>query len=234
MIRPGIVDLWNASMTEGAQFSINDIPLCPTTAEEPPSKLISYSEAKTLHKKEMRRGHRNYHVDAFIHFYIDDVKFDGKQSSIWLFPERALDIIRHFEGIIAPDFSTNVDFPDPLKRWNIYRMCTFGYWIGSLGVPVISNVRWGTFETWRYCFDGNPKNSMLAIGSVASSLRQLRNRQLFEAGLFEMVKVLKPQTLIVYGSANYTFFSILRKQGIRIVSFPGKTSEAFTGRKNHE
>ena len=232
--RNGLQDMWNAFMVEGAKFSSNDIPLCPTTAIAPPSRMISYDDAKTIHRKELKRGNDDYHVDAFIHFYIDDQKFDGKQSSIWLYPEKALPIIRHFSGLIAPDFSTYADFPEPLKIWNFYRMNSFGYWISTLGIPVISNVRWGTEETWQYCFDGNPRHSMLAIGTVASGIRLLKNRSLFESGLFKMVDLLQPHTIVVYGSADYPCFDSLRECGIHIVSFPSKTSEAFAGRQQYE
>lgn len=232
--RPGLRDMWNAFMVEGAQFSSHDLPLCPTTAIRLPSKLTSYAEAKKIHKSEMKQRHYNYHVDAFVHFYEDDQNFDGKRTSIWLYPQKALSIIRHYSGIFAPDFSTNADFPIPLKVWNFYRMNAFGYWIGSLGIPVISNCRWGTEETWDYCFDGNPRNSIVSIGSVASGIRRLRNRPLFEAGLFEMVKVLRPHTIVVYGSANYRFFDTLRSRGIQIVSYPSKTSQAYAGRERDE
>lgn len=221
-------------MVQGARFSSHDIPLCPTTASAPPKRLISYCDAKTIHRKEMKCGNFDYQVDAFIHFYIDDQKFDGKRSSIWVYPEKSLDIIRHFAGIIAPDFSTYADFPEPLKLWNFYRMNAFGYWVGSLGIPVISNVRWGTEETWRYCFDGNPRNSILAIGTVASGMRLCKNRPLFENGLFEMVEVLHPHTLVIYGSTNYPCFDMLREQGISIISFQSKTAMVFEGRKRHE
>lgn len=232
--RSGIRDMWNAFMVNGATFSTNDIPLCPTTATTLPTKLISYAEAKTIHNKELQRGNKDYHVDAFIHFYIDDQKFDGKETSIWLYYNNALTIIRHFSGIIAPDFSTYADFPEPIKIWNYYRMNAFGYWIGSLGIPVISNARWGSEETWRYCFDGNPSNSMLAIGTVASGIRFLKNRPLFDNGLFEMVKKLHPNKIIVYGSDNYSCFEILRQINIQVISYPSKTCEAFARRKQHE
>ena len=229
--RNGLRDMWNAFMVEGAEFSANDIPLCPTTAKEPPSRLISYDDAKTIHRKALRKGNLDYHVDAYIHFYIDDQKFDGKRSSIWLYPEKALDVLRHYSGIISPDFSTYSDFPEPLKLWNMYRMNAFGYWISKRGISVISNVRWGTEETWRYCFDGNPCNSMLAIGTVASGLRLLENRPLFETGLRHMIETLRPHTIIVYGSTNYACFNELKEQGVHIVAFSSKTSEAFAGRK---
>ena len=232
--RSGLRDVWNAYMLHGAIFSQNDIPLCPTTASKPPSKLISFTEAKTIHRKEVRAGNIEYHFEAYIHFYEDDQKFDGKKSSIWSYPEKALNIIRHFSGIIAPDFSTYADFPEPLKRWNFFRMNAFGYWIGSLGIPVISNVRWGTKETWKYCFDGNPRHSMIAIGTVASGIHQLKNRQLFEKGCLQMVKILRPHTIITYGSANCACFDNLRNQGINMIAFPSKTNEAFHRRKQYE
>ncbi len=229
--RAGLQDIWNADMLIGAQYSSHDFPLCPTTATEVPKVLISFAEAKTLHNKEIKLGHTDYHHDAFIHFYIDDQRFDGKRSSIWLYPDKALEIIRHFSGIIAPDFSTYGDFPDPIKRMNFYKMNGFGYWIGSLGIPVISNVRWGREETWSYCFDSNPHNSMIAIGTVASRIHRLENRPLFENGLFHMVETLQPHTIITYGSSNYRCFDLLRQAGIKIVSFQSQTSQAFAKRK---
>ncbi len=233
--RNGCSDMWNAFMVKEASFSfMSDIPTCPCTALKPPVQLISYEDAKSLCKKEMKKGDPSFKNDAFIHFYIDDQKFDGKQSSIWTYPDKALEIISHFSGIITPDFSTNADFPDPLKRYNTYRMRAFGYWISQQGIPVINNVRWGTEETWSYCFDGIPKHSTVAIGTVASSLKSLSVRPNFETGLNKMIEVIAPSSIIVYGSANYSFFEKLKKQGITIIAFPSKTNEAFARRKSDE
>lgn len=232
--RKGLIDVWNAFMLEGAIYSSNDIPLCPTTAKEIPEKLISYSEAKTIHKKRIKQGDNNYHINAFIHFYIDDQKFDGKRNSIWLYPKEALEIIKHFDGIIAPDFSTYADFPEPLKRWNYFRMNTFGYWVGKNGIQVVYNSRWGTEETWKYCFDGAPKHSMIAVGSVASGIKRLENRPLFEKGLYKMVETVHPHTILVYGSAKYPFFDKLRDKHVNIVEYISQTNEAYCKRRGHE
>ena len=74
-VRPGIVDVWNAFMLDGATYAEHDIPNCPTTANKIPSQLISWSKAKQLHKRFIS-SNKNYHINAFIHFYIDDSKFD--------------------------------------------------------------------------------------------------------------------------------------------------------------
>jgi len=63
--------------------------------------------------------------------------------------------------------------------------------------------RWGTSETYRYCFGGIPKNSIVAIGTVGGSPRKYEDRARFTDVLIELVKTLQPHTIIVYGSANY-------------------------------
>ena len=233
-VRCGIVDVWNAFMVEGANFDAYDIPVCPTTARALPTKLISWPEAKRLHKKAMRKGDKEYHVQAFIRFYVDDVKFDGVRSSVWLFPWRALEVIRHFDGIITPDFSMCQDFPEPIKLFAVYRMRAFGYWAGTMGVQVINNVRWGTRETWGYCFAGIPKHTVVAVGAVASGLRKLENRPLFEEGLGAMILRLLPTVVIVYGSANHASLKQLECRGIKVARFGSDMSKVFTKEASDE
>jgi len=219
-------NVWNAFMARGATFSSNGIPFCPTTAKEIPRELISYTEARATYNRRMKRGDKNFFVNAFVHFYQHDYKFDGARCGIWSQPWRAADILRHFAGIITPDFSTYTDFPFPWKIFNTYRMRMFGYWYGTLGGAVINNVRWGEEETFSYCFDGIPKNSIVAVGTVASGLRNPQNRKLFEDGFLKMIEVLKPHTIIVYGSDNLPCFDSVHPK-IKIVTFQSERAKAF-------
>lgn len=230
-IRRGCQDMWNAFMLKGAEFTLgSDLPICPCTAKVVPRRLISFPEAKHIFRTTLK-ANPEFHVDAFIHFYIDDQKFDGPRTGIWVKPYETLEIIRHFSGIITPDFSTHADFPDGLKRYNILRMRQFGYWLTTEGIAVINNVRWGTKETWSYCFDGIPYNSVVAVGTVASGIRSIENRFDFDEGLFKMVEYLKPHTIIVYGSSKYDCFAKLTEAGIRIITFQSDTSLAYQSRK---
>ena len=90
-----------------------------------------------------------------------------------------------------------------------------------------------TPETYDYCFNGIPKNDIVAIGSVASGLKRLENRPLFETGLFKMVEVLNPRTIIVYGSDKYPFYDRLKENGINIMAYPSKTNQEFARRKSN-
>ena len=219
-------DIWNAFMARGATFSANGISFCPTTAKEIPHELISYTAAKTIYNRRMKRGDKNFFVNTFVHFYQHDYKFDGARCGIWVAPWRAAEILRHFAGIITPDFSTYADFPFPIKIYNTYRMRLFGYWYGILGGAVINNVRWGGEKTFSYCFDGIPQNSVVAVGTVASGLSNPQNRKLFEDGFLKMIEVLKPHTVIVYGSDKYSVFDRVRQQ-VRILQFQSERAKAF-------
>lgn len=222
--RTGCRDIWNAFMCKGAIYSDHDIPYCPTTAHEIPVRIIAWDEAVRLYRKN--RGNSDFFFPLFVCFYLDDYKFDGPRG-IWQNSNRALEVLRHFAGAITPDFSTYQDFPEPLKIYNTFRMRAFGYWLGKNGIAVINNVRWGTPESWQYCWDGIPKNSIVAIGTVGGSPRKLTDRERFEKGLEELLKVLCPHTIIVYGSARYPCFDRLTEKGIKVVSYPSQTAQAF-------
>ena len=231
-IRKGICDVgWNAFMVRGAKFSRNDIPDCPTTAPTSPSSIITYDEALKIYRRELKNHNHDFHNEAFVGFFEDDQDFDSTKG-IWYRSQYAADVLEHFGGIIAPDFSTYQDFPKPLKQWNYYRMNAFGHWYGViLGRYVVSLVRWGTPETYDYCFDGKPKNSMLLVSTVGGNPRKLCNRTRFEQGLREMVKRLTPHTILVYGSDKLPVFDELRRQGINIIAYPSRLNKVFGGER---
>ncbi len=232
-VRSGCKDIWNAFMVEGAAFGKHDIPFCPNTTSDIPVDQVTWAEAKDIHKKHIAHKDGDYFVNAYINWYIDDYKFDNI-GGIWYNYNYALKVIRHFAGIITPDFSTYQDFPYPIKIIATYRMRAFGYWVGKQGVRVINNVRWGTEETFDYCFEGIPKNSIVSIGTVGGGPRKLIDRDRFIAGLFKMVEVLAPHTILIYGAANGDCFDALRKRGIRIISYQSRTARVYEGRKCYE
>ena len=228
--RKGCRDVWNAFMCEGASYSRNDIPLCPTTAENLPDGIIPWDEAKHTYKNALARGDIGFFCNSFVCFYLDDYKFDGPRG-IWHDSAFALKVLRHFAGVVTPDFSTYQDFPEPIKLYNTYRMRAFGYWLGRNGLSVVNNIRWGTPESWRYCWDGIPHDSIVCIGTAGGSPKRLADRRRFEEGLEELVRVLTPRVILVYGSANYPCFDKLIERGIRVISYPSHTASAFERRR---
>ena len=224
--RKGVKDIWNAFMLKQARYSTNDIPFCPTTASQTPVGIIIWDEAKAVYNQFISMNKSNFFYPEYVGFYLDDYKFDGP-SGIWSCPQKAFDILRHFGGVITPDFSTYQDFPEPLKLFNTFRMRAFGYWLGMNGLSVINNVRWGTPESYRYCFDGIPENSTVAVSTCEGSPHNPADRARFADGLKELTRVLCPKTIIVYGSAKNKYFDELKNEGIKIISFPHRRANIF-------
>ena len=229
MTRNGLHDIWNAYMAKDAKFTSNDIPFCPTTSVCLPTDIVTWEEAKSIYKEHRIKKDLDFMYKAYVCFYIDDYKFDGPRG-VWHDSKFLLKVLCHFEGAITVDFSTYQDFPEPIKLYATYRMRLLGYWLGKNGIAIINNVRWGTSETYWYSFDGIPTHSIVAIGTVGGSPRKYKDRKRFEDGLFEMVKVLKPHTIIVYGSANYPCFDKIKEQGIKVISYPSKTCRFYKER----
>lgn len=220
--RPGCKDIWNAFMVKRAEFSPNDIPLCPTTAKRLPQSIITYSEAVTIYRKTIREN-PDFHDESFVCFFEDDIRFDGK-NGIWFNPKKTYSILTHFEGIIAPDFSTYLDFPLPIRMWNYYRMNAFGHWYGNLcHQNVIVNVRWNDPSSFDFCFDGiRYGESMVAIGTVASGLKEKRNWDCFSVGLKELVQRKRPEAIIIYGGMPKEIFEPLSQRVVSIYQYPSR------------
>lgn len=230
--RPGLHDLWNAKLYEGADWTEFDNPKVSCTAAQPPDAIISWHDAKHFHKKRIADGEYDYHANAFIHCCSDDQKFDGDREGIWKKWEHFFEVASHFSGITGIDFSTNADFPEPLKRYQFHKMRAIEHGAIHRSIPVIPNARWGTPETWGYCFDGLPESSVLCIGVVGSGLKKIENRPVFEEGIRELVRQKKPYAIVVIGSTNYQIFRELEDEGIVIYQYDGETEAFFKMKGN--
>lgn len=197
-------NIYKSFMVEEAEFLPEfDIPKCPCTAKGIPTNLIYYND---MQENRKYRG--------FVHFYMDDYKFE----SIWNHSKAALKKFKNCDGVITPDFSTYQDMPVALKIYNTYRMRAFGYWIGKNGIQVINNVRWGTPETYRYCFDGIPKNSIVCISTVGC-FGTKRDEMRFIEGLEVMIGTLNPSHILVYGKKGRNFFDKYIESGFPVTFY---------------
>lgn len=228
--RNGLTDQWNSKLYENAEWTDLDNPIVHSTAEEPPSAVVPWHDAKRIHKREVARGNRSYRIRAFIHCCIDDRKFDGEREGIWKRWRFFYEVASHFEGITGIDFSTYADFPEPVKRMQFHKMRAIEHGAIERGIPVIANARWGTAETWEYCYDALPEEEPLCIGVVGSGINKIENRPMFDAGLHKLVELKRPSALVVIGSTNYPIFQEMHDSGIAVYQYDGETCSHFKGK----
>lgn len=132
--------------------------------------------------------------DKAVHFFVDDYQF----NRLWTNPDAYLEKLRRFQYVFAPDFSPYADFPKAVQVFNHFRKHWIGAYLQENGVRVIPTVTWSYPPSYDFCFDGEPKNAVVAISSVGC-MKSMRNKQMFIDGYNEMVKRLEPSCIIFYG-----------------------------------
>ena len=132
--------------------------------------------------------------DTWIHFFVDDYQFER----IWNNPEKYVDILGEYRGILSPDFSLYLDMPMPMKIWNTYRSRQIGAFYQQKGIPVIPTLSWAEATTFDFCFKGIPEESIIAVSTIGVK-EDKEALKIWEAGMSEAMRQIKPQTVIVYG-----------------------------------
>ena len=129
-----------------------------------------------------------------VHFFVDDYQF----NRLWTNPDAYLEKLRRFQYVFTPDFSPYADFPKAVQVFNHFRKHWIGAYLQQNGERVIPTVTWSYPPSYDFCFDGEPKNSVVAISSVGC-MKSKRNKQMLIDGYNEMVKRLEPSCIIFYG-----------------------------------
>ena len=87
-----------------------------------------------------------------------------------------------------------------MKVWNIYRSRVIGAYYQRQGIPVIPTISWAEEETFDFCFQGIPENGIVAVSSIGVK-ENATALDIWKDGMKEMIKRLKPRTILLYGGA---------------------------------
>jgi hypothetical protein len=150
----------------------------------------------------------------WLHFYILDEKFEA----VWNSHRRFLSVIKQFGGAITPDFSLYRDLPLAMQINNVYRSRALGHWWQNNGIRIIPNIRWSDERSLEFAFDGIQTGGTVAVGSLGG-LKNPVNRHYFLSGFDEMLKHVKPDTVVIYGGVPEEVRYNCAKVGTKIVQF---------------
>jgi hypothetical protein len=183
-------DIFHSYLVEGARFRGDmELPSLPLNTDVP----SGLTEFRKLKNPECE--------NQFIHFYMPDQDF----MCVYRNPQQYLNWFRRFGGIIGFDFSVHAEFPMYKQIESFGRNRELSYWFSQQGISVIPNVRWGTSETFEWCFEGLPKRSTVAVSTLGCSKKKF-DKRLFANGFLEMMTRLEPTTVIVYGTKSDKLF----------------------------
>lgn len=177
-----------------------------------PEDLIGFNYALTSSNKE-----------SGIHFYIDDYQFER----VWNQPRLYLEKIREYDCMLTPDFSLYQEMPIAMKIWNTYRSRLIGQLAQRRGIIVIPTVSWCEPETFSFCFDGLPKKATLSISTIGVKQDDY-NFGIWKNGVDEMIRRLKPKTLLIYGGkVDYDYGNI------KTIYYENKVTERMKNEKGN-
>ena len=172
-------------LTEKYQFPV--IPQC--TLDTMPEDSIDFEESFSRKIK----NHRKLNVN----FYIDDVKF----TRIWNNPDKYMEHLKCFHSVTMPDFSISTGdrgMPFALNIYNKYRNHALAWYLHMNDIKVIPSVPIADKDSYDWCFDGLPQNSILSV-CTNGRVRAKASRIEFCDGFKVMCDKLQPTRVIIVG-----------------------------------
>lgn len=130
-----------------------------------------------------------------VHFFVDDYQF----LRLWRDPDAYMQRLAQFQAVCTPDFSTYTDFPLAVQIYNHYRKHWLGAYLAAHGAVVVLTISWSDEDSYTWCFDGEPRDSIVAVSSVGTQVDKTA-QHLFFAGYREMMERLQPRQIIMYGN----------------------------------
>lgn len=151
------------------------------------NKWLGFNYVKTYAtKKDKNTG---------VHFFLDDYQFER----VWNTPDKYLKYLSRYDCVMAPDFSLYVDFPLAVTIYNHYRKHWLAAYWQEWDITVIPVIRWMFPDSYDWCFDGEPKNSVVAVSNVGC-VKDPELKKMFNDGYKVMLERLQPTKILFYGS----------------------------------
>jgi hypothetical protein len=211
-LRKSCKDVFNAFLVENSSYAGElEMPKLKKT-DYIPNELIAFSKCKS-----------SKDINKWVAFFEDDWLFER----LWRNPNKYLEVLKSFNGVILPDFSLYRDMPLVMQYWNIYRSRAIGVWLQKNGVKIIPNIRFGDERTFNACCLGIERGGTIAIGTYGS-MKDREDREIMLQGIKYVVKELVPSNLVIFGSLPKELREDLQNQGINIIIF---TSDFAKSRK---
>ena len=164
-----------------------------------PKYLVPFSQRKRI-KDEMKK-------EVALHFYMHDEDF----SDFMKYPENYLKEIKEFGGVVSPDPSLYTNMTLAVQLTNSYLNRAITFFLQKNKVNVIPNVRWGSPESFEFCFDGLVTGATYAISGYGC-IQKKEEKELFKKGLSVMLEKLHPKLILVYGPRPKSVFAEYEKE----------------------
>lgn len=139
-----------------------------------------------------------------LHFYRDDAKF----ASVVTKPLEWVSVFCEYGYVLTPDISLGDDMPPWLRQQNTCLSRAVGVVWQRRGLNVIPSLRWRSIDDIPFVVAGISPGSTISVSNYGSR-RDIAERMIFKTGLEEILRVLNPAVVLLYGSADPTLQTMI-------------------------
>lgn len=130
-----------------------------------------------------------------IHMFLHDYQLER----LWNTPNKYIPMLQKAGAVCSPDFSMYTDTPRALNLYNHYRKHWLAAFWQAKGITVIPTICWSDIQSFEWCFDGEPEESVVTVSSIGV-VKDQEARTLFVNGYRRMLAVLKPSQILFMGN----------------------------------
>lgn len=136
------------------------------------------------------------HSARIIHFFLYDYNFE----KIWIDPDKYVDLLSKYKGVLTPDFSMYLEMPYALQIYNTFRNRWCGAYLADKGIRVIPTVSWSDEKSFEFCFKGIEKGSIVAVSTYMfhEHNNHADQKELFMKCYNKMLETVEPSKIICY------------------------------------
>ena len=161
---------WDIPIINGYDFDVNKW-------QKAVGESVGFNYCKSYENKGIDT--KNKIVEAF--------QDDYQLTRLWNRPDNYIEMLKKYKAVCSPDFSLYTDHPKALQLWNHYRKHWLGAYWESKGINVIPTICWSDYLSFEWCFDGEPKGSIVAVSTKGTQGNQTAKER-FYAGYYQMLK----------------------------------------------
>ncbi len=187
-------DALNLGLLPVDETGAYNLPVVGADAVPTADSIIPFNRAKTCTRRNVG-----------VHFFIDDYQFER----VWRSPQLYVEMLKRYRFVCAPDFSLYLDMPMAAKIWNVYRSRLITAYWQKQGLKVVPVLQWADPATWEFCFKGITPGGTVAVSTLGAARNKL-TKQIWKAGMSEAIKMLHPDTILMYGNPIYFDFGDIK------------------------
>lgn len=174
----------NLNLIKGFEFtSTNGFPILQPYNGSVDYQFVPYTDRK-------KHGGQQH----AIHFFLYDYRFKGLWSNL----EKRTYEMCDYRLLLTPDYSLAVDVPDFCNKTHLFQTRFVGAYWQQCGYDVLPTASWGNVDSFKYCFEGLPEHSKLAVSGIGHQ-KSRAHTILWQEALRELERQKSPTQIIVYG-----------------------------------